>query len=310
MSALDSKKITALLMAVLSIMFLFQLIPIRANPIISDIATTSYFIEGTTIHNGTNIQMPEANVEIFYNHSECDELSMECIFQTYTNKTQNATLAFVQPSVKNDWYEYQELNYNMVISVNSIITNYSVYTWEELGWNASNYPELDTYGSWLSGMEYAIFNANLIANATTSINVSINATGFRLGNYFELKYIVGSARTFDSDTHQRIQMKIMESTPVIDMQYYPEDYLSIEIEGNETYLTWDFMLSKFQHNYVYARYYVYTKSYTYPTNASTTTSTVTNYFSFDPELIGVVGGIAGITMVIFAVFLAMHKNRS
>jgi hypothetical protein len=200
--------------------------------------------EGAAIHNGTHISMPEAQVRVNLTRTGNTILTdMRAEFSVTTNITQNTTLGFVIPKL----FSYSS-NYasNLSILLNNTRMDYQIIQW---GYERINetYPQdlLDELGYWLLNANYAIFDIELQANVTKDITV-ISTTSQDLNvNSIEYTYIIASARTFEGDTHETVQIQLIENTPFLGFQFSPDINLNITTDGICTNAIWDFNVSEF-----------------------------------------------------------------
>lgn len=225
------------------ISFLFVTCALLENPntCVADVATWTDVRANGTFHNGTFLMMPEANVEINITRNEFGcFVNITCLFTIRTNVTQNSTLAFVFPEER-----FYSIWSDMLISLNGTLANYTVLDWEELGWDLDNITS-EYYQDWYTDSCYAVFGTTIQANTTILVGVTAWGEIEEYANYCHLDYIVGSARTFFGDTHQRITVNIIEYVPFLGRQFYPESHLTICTDDLVITATWDFQISEFE----------------------------------------------------------------
>jgi hypothetical protein len=219
----------------------------------ADIANVSYLDNGATFHNATHLRMPEANAEIIFMYgNSSSHVSIACEFRIISNTTQNTTLAFVLPRISTLYGLGSTPSFSEIsIEVDSEQTNYTSLTWEQLNWSAPLDSGLhEASWLWLNTSEYAVFNVKLFEDVPINVTVSSIVINPATSYQFILSYTVGSARTFDGDTHQRVHARIIEEKPLIDLNYWPLEFLENTTDNGTTDLTWDFNISEFALNEV------------------------------------------------------------
>jgi len=273
-------------------------------PVDADMADVYTFDDGGTFHNGTDLHMPQANVSIEFNHAHNgDVISVSCDFEIYTSISQNTTLAFVYPNSW-DWSSNSDATIWYSIIKNGDVLNFTTYSWEELGWNASDYSQFEPYDDWLSDALFSVFDVELIGNASTLISVEMNAWDFPWSNYFDFHYIVGSARTFTSDTHERIHVRIIENQPLYGINFGPNISLTVEENGIYTDAYWDFNVSDFEYDTI--GFGAYINEY-HPNIPSPSTPTPTLPSGFIPWILTTVG-IVSVFLVVWIILFRRYKK--
>ena len=214
--------------------------PCSANPI-----AISLTEDGSALHKGEFVHMPSADVEINITRSY-DSVTVHLfgMYEIETNQTQNTSLAYVYPSLNPDSSTIE----NMTIFVDSVETEFTVLSWNEL--IALNFSEdLRDYTQMYANFAY--FNISLLAN--TTMNLQVHASyAFTLGSEigWEYHYIFGSARSFEGDTWEKIHIHLVEETPFLGTSFNPTDYLELTQNGIVTDAIWEFNVSSIESNNV------------------------------------------------------------
>jgi hypothetical protein len=239
---------TGIVLVLFSLFFISIQIPqCQAN--LGNVATMQ---EGSSFHNGTLISMPSADVDInITRNGDYAIVNMTATFLVYTNITQNATLAFVYPSFASSVNE-SVTNGTMQIQANGTLMNYSIVYWDdfiESGFNDQFWYEVPYIHPFA---DFAVFNLELMAN-TTLVFTIVSDSVFLLTNInvFQYRYIVGSARTFEGDTHEKVHLHIIEETPFLELVLYPNETLILTQDGIVTDATWEFDISEFTLDCIY-----------------------------------------------------------
>ncbi|MBN2229122.1 MAG: hypothetical protein JW779_05970 [Candidatus Thorarchaeota archaeon] len=219
--------------------------PVKANPVVIGLIRSEY----GTITNGTLVSMPFANVraDIVRAQNEIN-VQMEGNYTITTNLSQNATLGFAFP--KN-----QSLieDFTMQIYMNSTLVSHQIFGWDDFEMQAvfSNCT-VDDYLTvyWAS---FAIFNFELIGNATYIMNVNSTMTtgiafyeGYEtLGNEYWYEYIVASANTFNGSTIETVTFSIYDEPDFDSKSYIPDEYLTVSDYDDYSEAIWHFNTSEF-----------------------------------------------------------------
>jgi hypothetical protein len=206
--------------------------------------------DGSALHNGTGISMPNADVNInITNTQDCVIFNQSALFEIKTNQTQNTSLAFVYP-------DELLLAGNMDIIANDTKIEYSVYSWDDL--LTSFFPNeseiVEAYWNYTTiNANFACFEMSLIANSTIFIGVYSNYefTMYHIPTVegrdsWEFHYIFGSARTFDGDTLERIHIHVTEEVAFSYKSFRPAENLTVLENGLQTDAIWEFYVSQME----------------------------------------------------------------
>lgn len=215
--------------------------PCSANPI-----AVSLIEDGSAFHNGTFLHMPFADVEI--NISRTSNIVTVDLFGTYkfeTNETQNASLAYVYPS----GVFASQPDANMTILVDSVEIGFTILSLPQMQEAFNFTDDIRRYTS--IHADFALFETNLIANQTMTMQVFSEATFIMSeATYWLYNYIFGSARTFDGDTWERIHIHLVENTPFFGTSFSPDEHLDETKDGIVTDAIWEFNVSSMDVNKV------------------------------------------------------------
>jgi hypothetical protein len=240
---------------VISFLMSFILLSVSIPPCDANYAIWGHMSEGSTYHNGTHICMPYADVHINITRgSTAVTVSLDSTFHIVTNTTQNATLAFVYPTAWGDdalltdplptWGDgITNESFFMHIYGNGTMIDYTVIHYNssiEGGFTEdflNEFPPLY--------VDFAVFDLELTANTTlvlSTVSGSIFSTSM---NRFDYNYIVGSARTFEGHTMERVQMHVVEEMPFLSKSFDPNDSLTIVENDIVTDAVWDLNVTEF-----------------------------------------------------------------
>lgn len=125
-----SKHYNVVLVLILLIICIVTAKPVHVEADVVNINVTSF---GAPFHNGTDIRMPEADMQATLNLATGTS-NFSCTYEIFTNITQNMTLAIPYPTTYSGSYEVS-------IAANSTPIYYTRISWDQLGWNSSIYDE-------------------------------------------------------------------------------------------------------------------------------------------------------------------------
>jgi len=221
------------------------------------------FEEGTAFHNGTHISMPYADVSINITRRENEVyVSLDSEFRIKTNITQNATLAFMYTSSDVDdiiltsppatgwFYPYNESN-SLHIYCNGSLIEYATLDYDEFDELGFTLEDLIDYPSIYPYVNFALIDVELIANTTLILKTQSGAVFQYRMERFDYFYIVGSARTFEGHTLERVHMHVVEEITFLSHSFYPDESLNITENGIETDAIWNLNLSEFSQDVVH-----------------------------------------------------------
>ncbi|MBN2228592.1 MAG: hypothetical protein JW779_03290 [Candidatus Thorarchaeota archaeon] len=216
----------------------------HAPAVSADMIIMTSLYEGSSIHNGTHVYMPEANVSIFIKNQGSIFTNLQAEFQLVTNTTQNVTLGFVLPRISS--YTVNGPS-NLTISANSTERYYTVMQWDDLVSSQGFSTEcIDIYGTWLEQAEFAIFNLEMEADHTVVLTVvSDTEITPEYAHVFEYSYTIASARTFENDTHEVVHIEVLENEPFLNVTFSPQNYLTLSKEDIRSNARWEFDVSDF-----------------------------------------------------------------
>jgi hypothetical protein len=226
---------------------------VRADPIVIEVSRSDQVNIGSGLCLGSNISMPEAYVDIdivmdiVVEHGFRYIINVSCQFLLQTVSGQNFTTAFVYPS---EWglFSQPEAEFKSFgISVNGSEIDFSVIEWVEL---------MDTYDvnvskwGWLDSNQFALFSLEMPPNSTYIVSVEADIALHSSAHNFAFAYCIGSARSWDGNTHQVIQMDFKNHTNLLEHGFLPENYEDLTVENETEAIRWDFLISELDENYV------------------------------------------------------------
>lgn len=226
---------------------------VRADPIVIEVSRSDHANIGSGLCLGTNVSMPEAYVDIDivgdivaeYGFRYTINVSCQFLLQTVTG--QNFTTAFVYPSEWGLFSQPEATFKSFRIGLNGSEIDFSVIEWVEL---------MDTYDinasewQWLDNNQFALFSLEMPPNSTCVVNVEADITLHSSAHDFAFAYCIGSARSWDGNTHQVIQMDFKNHMNLLEHGFLPENYEVRTVENETEAIRWDFLISELDDNYV------------------------------------------------------------
>jgi hypothetical protein len=200
-----------------------------------------------------NVTMPsaEVNISIIVSESWRYDINVSCSFMISSAVAQNLTTAFVYPTA---WFwgiteEEDEIDLNMFeISVNKSTTDYAVLSYEQFVYRFS----LDAIEwGFIHHCAFALFNFTAENNTNYCIDVETSFTIISTAFDFRLEYIVGTARSWDGNTHETVRMNIRNEAEILGYGFFPEINLVSEGDNESGQAIWDFDISEFEYNRIY-----------------------------------------------------------
>jgi len=236
-----------------ALFFQFQIavegLHVRADPIVIEIPVSDQVNIGSGLCFGSNVSMPEAYVDIgiVVEDGFCYIINVSCQFLLQTVTGQNFTTAFVYPSEWGLCSQPEAEFKSFGISINGSEIDFSVMEWADL---------LDTYDFdasdwlWLGSNQFAIFSLEMPPNSTLVVSVEADITLHSNAHNFTFAYCIGSARSWDGNTHQVIQMDLTNHANLLEHGFEPENYEDLMVENETETIRWEFLISELDDNYV------------------------------------------------------------
>ena len=204
---------------------------------------------GSGLCIGSNVSMPKAyvDIDIVVEEGFCYIINVSCQFLLQTIPGQNFTTAFVYPSEWSNGPPPETEFKSFEISINGSKIDFSIIEWADLletyDFNASEW-------LWLGSNRFALFSLEMPPNSTLVVGVEADITFHSNANRFTFAYCIGSARSWDGNTHQVIQMDFRDNANLVKHGFQPENYENIEVENETETIRWDFLITELDDNYV------------------------------------------------------------
>ena len=293
-------------------------IPVSANPL-----TVSSANSGSFFCFSSNISMPEASVNItlicrdvvptnssgptfFY------EMDMQSSFVVQSENDQNTTMAFAYPVNWNKYYIpviFDEMQFEVFVDDTEVPT--LIVALSETGFNLSelSYEDQVAWG-FMKDNQFVLFNITLQAYHAVTVKVNTNAIMSSDADIFDFDYCVGTARAWNGDTLEEVQIQLLNTTQYLGTSFQPQESLTVVQEVDKTTGVWNLDFSSFSEDMVGVsisqKQWPYTTSTTETTvSTSTQTNAITNQSSLTQTMLLVVG--AGIAAVLVVVIIRVKK---
>jgi hypothetical protein len=137
----------------------------------------------------------------------------------------------------------------------TVITNGSLVNHTILGYDEfrSRYDTNQTDWEKVDDCDFATFNFSINAVEPIFIDVVAKFTTYAQSHDFVFEYIVDTARGWEGDTHEVINLDFIRDldTEIIEYRYYPNESLAISGNNYTADLTWDFHISSFEHDRIW-----------------------------------------------------------
>lgn len=244
----------------LSICIVNSTLAAQANPLP---AVIRYDMEvGLSLGSPLNLSLPEASVDVTIapasDISENDgftlnhTINLESEFTILSDTEQNLTIGFAYPK---DWFYQSSGSLEFSVSVNEAPTDFIILYGEDLEVNQeiqdNMNQELHDVISLFDELNIALFNATLSNNTENKLEVTAD---FFIQTSYEVilnfSYCVGSARTWESDTHEIVSISVVEPDVFQNPSFKPLQSLSVQNEASLLVGEWDIEISEFEYNIV------------------------------------------------------------
>ena len=201
-----------------------------------------------------NVTMPsaEVNISILVSESWRYDINVSCSFMISSAVVQNLTTAFAYPTAWFNSYpdeEEAEIDLNMFeISINQSATDYEVLSYEQFVYRFSLNATEWTY---IYHCAFALFSFTVENYTNYCIDVKASFTIISTAFDFELEYVVGTARSWDGNTHETVRMDIQNEAEILGYDFFPDINLASEGDNESGQAIWEFDISEFEYDHVF-----------------------------------------------------------
>ncbi len=202
----------------------------------------------------TNVSMPEAevNISIQLRESWKYTVNVSCEFVIHSSTQQNLTTAFVYPALWEGYFTStnEEVTMNhFEIAVNGTSVDFSILDFDEFK-EVYNLNQTEWHS--VQNCFFAIFNFSVNSDADTIIDVVAEFSSESSAHDFSFEYIVDTARGWDGNTHETVQLQFERTTEseIIEYRYWPDSHLVSSESNYSASLFWDFFIQDFEYERV------------------------------------------------------------
>ena len=212
----------------------------------------------TSINSGgpyctaNNVTMPsaEVNISILVSESWRYDVNVSCSFMISNAVAQNLTTAFVYPTAWSMEFTGEEDEIDLdrfEISVNQSATDYAVLSYEQF---VDRFSLDASEWTFLYHCAFALVNLTARNNTNYCIDVETSFTIISTAFDFTLEYIVGTARSWDGNTHEIVRMNIRNEAEILGYRFFPDINLASEGDNESGQAIWEFDINEFEYNRV------------------------------------------------------------
>jgi hypothetical protein len=224
--------------------------PVNGNPVGFTLTPT-----GGLLSTNQSLMMPDAYVDIVLNPTRINATTFYYNTTIYGNYTitstiaANTTIAFAYPETWEFGYEVEILNHELELMIDKVRISYQVM-------NASQFLADFSYGSSLndwfyySNLLFAAFNKSVQENETLLLEVTANIYSIARTDEYRFSYCVGTGRTWNGNSHERIRFEIKNHNQFHECAFFPTSSLSRTTSDTLLIGEWDLELSEFEEDYI------------------------------------------------------------
>jgi hypothetical protein len=200
----------------------------------------------------SNISLPKVavNVTIHLTDSWRYDLNVSCAFTISSQIEQNLTTAFVYPSIWTHFTPEQNASmHEFDIRINDTSIEYTIFNFDDFKtWYDLN----QTDWQYVMDCDFALFNFSIGSVNPIVVDVFASFSSFSAGHEFIFEYIVDTARRWEGDTHETIQLQFDRDneSEIIEYRYQPNSNLDFSGNNYSAALTWDFSIHDFEYDRV------------------------------------------------------------
>ncbi|MHA2353340.1 MAG: hypothetical protein ACXABX_09500, partial [Candidatus Thorarchaeota archaeon] len=210
----------------------------------ADIADTASFRVGGTMSN-SSLEMLRADAKIRILHTQNDgiKIDVSCNFEVIPSEPVNASLAFVYPEY---WHLYSgnSVNIGFDITVNDTPVEHTTVGYSYLIDSGYVLNSTDMGGTWIESAEFVMFNYEMQVGETYNIRLTTTAFPMTSNHYASFSYFIGSAKTFQGQTHQTVEMHVVEEKSFVEFSFHPDQFLTESSNSSGTTAVWDLVIDQ------------------------------------------------------------------
>lgn len=203
-----------------------------------------------------NVTMPIAEVDIGILITNPStglwqyDVNVSCSFVISSDIAQNLTTAFVYPTAWLYDFTPYETDIDIIdfdITVNQSSTPFEIKSYTQFD---SEYTLNETEWHYLEECTFATINLTTEANSTHLIDVDTSFNTLSNAYDFDMRYIVGTARSWKGNTHETVRISIKNEADILSYSFYPNGHLQQTGDNETAEATWEFDIADFESNSV------------------------------------------------------------
>ena len=236
---------------------------------------------------------------------------MQSSFVVQSEDDQNTTMAFAYPASWSSYYTpviFDEMQFEVIVDDTEASTR--IVALSETGFNLDelSYEDQLAWGFMIDN-QFVLFNITLQAYHAVTVKVNTTATMSSDADVFDFEYCVGTARAWNGDTLEEVQIQLLNTTQYLGNSFQPQESLTIAQEVDKTTGVWNLDFSSFSEDRVGVsisqKQWPYTTSTTEITTSTSTQTSTTNQSSLTQTMFLVVG--AGVAVVLIIAIIYVKK---
>ena len=215
--------------------------PLPCDADIADIAGLT--VSGTMSNSSLLMPRADARIRIVHSTDNGIKVDMTCEFEVIPSETVNASLAFVYPSY---WalYSGNYISIDFDITINDALLEHSIVNHTYLVSQGYILNSTELGGGWIESVEFVMFNYEMQVGNSYDIRVTTSANPMTSRHYASFSYIIGSAKTFQGQTHQTVEIHVVEEKKFYSFAFHPEEFLTESTNSSGTTAVWDLVIDQ------------------------------------------------------------------
>lgn len=273
-NSVQMKSILVILLLAASIQFL--------SPVAADVMVLEDISAGGCFGLNTTVSMPLAEVNVSID--AYGSVTFNSTFRLESPSEEGLRVAFLFPT-----YDWQPVTGDDDGLELEILVDGTEVGYDLVNGSSISISDLTLYVP-THELMFAIFNVSFFETQVRIIDSFVKFTPNWFGNAINIRYYVGSASTWASDSHETVDMEIRGYSQFIEHSFYPEDYFTSTYDGANARGIWDFNASEFDSDWTSFR------------------ATLRGKTNFPPILLLYV--VFGVSLVMIAIVVFhLHKKR-
>ncbi len=222
-------------------------------------------------------------------------MDMQSSFVVQSEDDQNTTMAFAYPASWSSYYTpviFDEMQFEVMVNDTEVPTLILALNETDFNLDELNYEDLVAWGFLLDN-QFVLFNITLEAFTAATIKVNTNVILSSGSDVFYFDYCVGTARAWNGDTIEDLQIQLFNTTQYLGNSFQPQESLTVTQEIDKTTGVWNLDFTSFTDDMIGVT--ISQKRWPYTT---TTTFTTTNQSPLTQPMLLVVGAGAVVVLIV------------